>query len=346
MSRRSQLKKIRYFCEYLLILIPYYLIRLAPHFIIRMLAKTGSKFAWSCILPVRKIIIANLNTAFPEKDDEWVVKIGKTSLFNTFYNILDYIWMMGKPARMDRCLRLPEHIYNELHGCAESGTRIIFVNPHLGSWEASGIIATNIAGVKMAAIAKITRNPFLNNLLNKDNRERGGIKIIFSKGAVRETLKCLNSGTSIGTLIDQNTRLRDGGIFVKMFGIQVTASRTPATLWNYCRANDIPAKVIYGTTLRSGDLLTPEMEFLSKDYSEYPDENAIIQELTAITEKYVRLYPDQYLWLYQRFKYIPKNITPEIRARYPFYAIVPNDRFFSSRAKTKSHKKDGIAQKP
>lgn len=338
MSRGFQFKKIRYFCEYVLILIPYYLIRLAPHFIIRMSAKTGATFAWFFIPVIRKIVVANLNTAFPEKDDDWVVKIGKTSLFNTFYNILDYIWMMGKPARMDKCLRLPEHIYNELHGCAQSGVRIIFVNPHLGSWEASGIIATNIAGVKMAAIAKITRNPFLNNLLNKNNRERGGIKIIFSKGAVRETLKCLNSGTSIGTLIDQNTRLRDGGVFVKMFGIQVTASRAPATLWNYCRVNNIPAKVIYGTTLRSGNLLTPEMKFLSKDYAEYPDETAIIQELTAITEKYVRLYPEQYLWLYQRFKYIPRDVTPEQKARYPFYAIVPKAKFFSSRAKVKSHK--------
>lgn len=339
MSRGSQFKKIRYFFEYLLILMPYYLIRLSPHFVIRMLAKTGAAFAWTFIPVVRKIIVANLNAAFPEKEDEWVVKIGKTSLFNTFYNILDYIWMMGKPARMNKCLRLPEHIYDELHGCAQSGVRIIFVNPHLGSWEASGIIATNIAGVKMAAIAKITRNPFLNNLLNKDNRERGGIKIIFSKGAVRETLKYLNSGTSIGTLIDQNTRLRDGGVFVKMFGLQVTASRAPATLWNYCRANDIPVKVIYGTTLRSGDLLTPEMDFLSKDYSEYPDDTAIIQELTAITEKYVRLYPEQYLWLYQRFKYLPRDITPELRSRYPFYAIVPNSKFFSSRAKKTTPKK-------
>ena len=329
MKKRFGFKKIRYFCEYLLILLPYYLIRMMPHWIVRMLVKISAFLVWNCARPIRKIITANLQTAFPEKDVHWVMKTGKASLFNTFYNILDYIWMMGRPDRMKKCLRLPENIYNELHGCAESGVRIIFVNPHLGSWEASGIIATNLAGVKMAAIAKITRNPFLNHLLNKDNRERGGIKIIFSKGAVRETLKYLNAGISIGTLIDQNTRLRDGGVFVDMFGMKVTASRAPATLWNYCRSNGIPAKVIYGTTLRSGKTLTPKMEFLSKDYSEYPDETAIIQELTAITEKYVRSYPEQYLWLYQRFKYIPRDIAPELRSRYPFYAKEPDNKFFS-----------------
>ena len=60
----------------------------------------------------------------------------------------------------------------------------------------------------MAAIAKVTRNPYLNNLLNKKCREIQGLRVIFSKGAVKETIKALHEGLTIGTLIDQNTRIR------------------------------------------------------------------------------------------------------------------------------------------
>ena len=55
----------------------------------------------------------------------------------------------------------------------------------------------------------------------------------------------------------------------------------------------------------------------------------MIQAITDITEEYIRMAPEQYLWLYKRFQYIPPDTPPEIRKRYPDYAVVPKASFYS-----------------
>lgn len=325
---KKKLKNLRYFIEYIIIIIPYHLIRLLPRSVMRGFARLISTCSYACWPGGGKLIRANIKAAFPEKNEQEINEIARKSFFNTIYNVIDFVWMMGKTKRMKKYMHLPPDVLRQLRDCVESDTRIIFVNPHLGSWEASGMMAANHADIRIAAIAKITRNPYLNKLLNQENRERGGIKIIFSKGAMKEALRCLNQGMSMGTLIDQNTRVRNGGIFVNIFGIPVASSRAPATLWHYCRTNNIPVKIIYGTSVRENDILVAHSAFLSKEYDEYANEEEIIQELMNISERFIRKYPDQYLWLYKRFQYIPPEAPDELKARYPYYAVVPPPTFF------------------
>ena len=129
-------------------------------------------------------------------------------------NLLEFFWIGGNHRRIERCYLLPEDIVQRLKAHAAAGERIIFVNPHLGSWEASGTMAPYYAGIKMAAIAKPTKNPYLYKLINAGGRERtNGLEVIFSRGAIRASISALRSGKGLGTLIDQNTRVRDGGVF-------------------------------------------------------------------------------------------------------------------------------------
>lgn len=327
----KKLKNIRFLLEYIVVIIPYHLIRALPRRGLYLLAVTVGTVGYGIAPGIRKLIQANLKAAFPEKEDGEIRRIARKSFFNTIYNLLDFIWMMGKPKRIEKYTCLPPDVFRQLRDCVENDVRILFVNPHLGSWEGSGIIAANTASIRLAAIAKITHNPYLNDLLNKDNRERGGIRIIFSKGAIRDSLKCLNEGYSIGLLIDQNTRVRDGGTFVNMFGLPVASSRSPAMLWHYCETNRIPAKIIYGTTLRENGKLVAHSATLSKPYQEYTCDEEIIQELMDITEGFIRKYPEQYLWLYRRFQYIPPDAPEELKARYPYYARIPDPKFFRKR---------------
>ena len=55
-----------------------------------------------------------------------------------------------------------------------------------------------------------------------------------------------------------------------------------------------------------------------------------------ISEEYIRRYPEQYLWWYHRFQYIPPDCPPELRARYPFYAGVAKPGFFRRNAGKKT----------
>lgn len=332
-------RNFRFIIEYFLILLPYLLLRISPHFTLRWAAALVSRSMF--IVPsVRKLVTANVRTAFPEFTESKVRRVARESLLNLVLNMFEFAWMTGVGKRIERWTCIADEVVNKLKSHTAKGERIIFVNPHLGSWEASAVIATHTCNIKMAAIAKVTRNPYLNNLLNKKCREIQGLQIIFSKGAVKATIKALNDGLTIGTLIDQNTRIRDGGIFVNFFGLPVPCSKSPATLWRYAKANNIPVVTLFGSVVRINGRLTAYCESLSKTLEEYVDDREIIQELINISEKYIRQFPEQYLWLYKRFQHIPEDVTPEQRKRYPFYSCTASPKFYDRRAKTDIHSEE------
>jgi KDO2-lipid IV(A) lauroyltransferase len=247
------------------------------------------------------------------------------------WNILEFVWVTGFPERIRKCYCLSDETARRLKKHAEAGERCIFVNPHLGSWEASGVSAPFFADLNMIAIAKPVHNPYLNALLNSGSREQTkGLKVVFSRGAVRAALTALRNGQSIGTLVDQNTRVRDGGEFVDFFGLPVPSSTAPAMLKRYCDAHDIPVVIIFGTSVRLADgRNTALTEYLSKPFDDYADDREVLQELLQISERYIRQYPEQYLWFYKRFQHIKPDTPPEIRKRYPSYARIPTPHFFS-----------------
>lgn len=320
---------LRYRLEYVGILIPYGVVRILPRPAIRIAGRILGE-AFHLTPGVARLVRANIRCAMPELSDAEVCRIEKASLFHVAWNMLEFVWLSGRPDRIRRCYHLPEPIAEELRGCVARGERIIFVNPHLGSWEASGVMAPFYAGVDMVAIAKPVRNPYLNRLLNRGNREQvTGLEIIFSRGAIRAALKALREGRGVGTLIDQNTRVRDGGEFVNFFGLPVPSSTAPANLKSYCDAHGIPAVIIYGTSVRHPDgRIVAHSRRLSKPFQEYANAAEVLQELMQISEEYIRRYPEQYLWWYHRFQYIPPDCPPELRARYPFYAGVAKPGFF------------------
>lgn len=338
------LTKIRDFLVYLAILIPYKLLRLMPYCVVKGVAWICGS-AMNLIPSIRKLVRANIRTAFPEYSAAEVAAVARRSLHNLALNMAEFVWLNGRSDRIERCYVLPEDITERLKGHVARKERIIFVNPHLGSWEASGVMAPYYAGVDMVAIAKPVRNPYLNRLLNSGNREKvKGLEIIFSNGAIRAATRALREGRGVGTLIDQNTRVRDGGSFVEFFGLPVPSSTAPAHLMKYCLAHDIPAVIVYGTSVRHEDgRVYAHSDYLPKPFAEYRDETEVLQDLMRISESYIRRYPDQYLWFYRRFQNIEPDCPETLKKRYPYYAKVVGPHFYRKTARDVRAEEQGKA---
>ena len=328
------MKNIRYFVTYLAALWFCLLIRIAPRFLIRFYAGLVARIVY-CMPTAMKICEANIKIAFPEWEAGKIRKTARESIRLVALNFLEFIWMSGIPRRIEKVCEIPEKVFNELKEYSADEVRIIFVNPHLGSWEASGLMAPYFAKIKMVAIAKPSRNKYLNKLISGSREKADGLRIIFAKGAMRAAIKAVREGMGLGTLIDQNTRVRDGGIFVDFFGLPAPCSAAPALLMRYCRANKIKSVIIYGTSIREGNKIIANTVKLSKPFEEYADDREVIQELMHISEDFIRRYPEQYVWLYKRFRYIPQDASEELAARYPFYAERVKASFYNSRFRGK-----------
>jgi len=326
---------IRQYLAYIGILVPITITRCLPHCVIRLMARIGG-IAMYATPSLRRLVLANIATALPEIPEPERRRIARESFRHLALNMLEFLWVEGIPARVRRCYPpIPPEILDPVIEHRKRGERIIFVTPHLGSWECSGLVVPYYAGFRLAAVAKPIRNPFLNRRFTRWREASTGLHVIFSRGAIRAAIAALRAGESVGLLTDQNTKGREGGVFLDFFGLPVACTTSPALLKRYCDAHDIPATIIFGCSVREGaeEKLVAYKRILRKPFSEYADDREVIRELLGYSEELIRAYPEQYLWLYRRFQYIPEGTPEELRRRYPYYATTPRPSFYRRRRK-------------
>ena len=324
---------VRQFLAYIGVLLPIMVTRCLPHCAIRLMARIGG-VAMYATPALRRLVLANIATALPEVPEARRRWIARESFRHLALNMLEFLWLEGKPKRVRRCYpEISAEILEWIVACRERGERIIFVTPHLGSWECSGMVVPYYAGLRLAAVAKPIRNVFLNRRFTRWREASAGLHVIFSRGAIRAAISALRRGDSVGLLTDQNTKEREGGVFLDFFGLPVACTTSPALLKRYCDAHGIPTRILFGCSVREGadEKLVARSRVLEKPFSEYDDDREVIRELIRYSEEMIRAYPEQYLWLYRRFQYIPEGTSEELRRRYPYYATMPRPSFYHRR---------------
>jgi KDO2-lipid IV(A) lauroyltransferase len=265
---------------------------------------------------------ANLKAAFPEKPKAEINKLAFQSLKNIILSLLEFCWFLDRPKLMRKYIDFKDEVDQMCRRCCEDGENFILVTPHLGNWELAGLVMSEFSDVKFAVVARPARNPYLNKFINA-GRMMEGNKVIPTKGAVKGMLKALKEGYAMATLIDQNTRVRDGGVFVDFFGLPVPTSKAPAFF-----GRKFNVLIAVGGCISTPGGYETFLRWLPKKSGDYDSDEELIQDLMKITEELVRQYPEQYLWFYKRFQYIPREADEELIKCYPDYATIAEDRFY------------------
>lgn len=273
----------------------------------------------------KKIVTANLQVAFPEKTPSEIRKIAIKSLQNNVLSFIEFAWFgSDNRDRTIKYLSFSEKNDKFLKDKIAKKENFIYVTPHLGNWEIAGMMMQIFwSELPFAVIARTFPNPYVNNLLASGRTSFNNL-IIPSKGAVKGMMKAIKNGYSMATLIDQNSKIRNGGIFVNFFGLPVPTSRAPAFF-----GRKLNIELAVGGCVRQNGKYIIFMETLPKKTSEYNSDEELIQALMDLTESIIRKYPDQYTWFYRRFQYIPQEASAGLAAKYPFYARKADKKFYS-----------------
>lgn len=320
--RENPFKAARHFAEYLLVLFAYALVRPLPHFLIFKLSSFCGFFLY--LLPsVRCIAKANLRIAFPEKPEREIASIARASVYNIVLSIAELFWFNGRPEKVRKYLDFDPAIAEEWDICVKEGRGLIYLCMHFGNWELAALMVRTFINDKFAVIAREVRNPKIDALIN-DSRATGGNRVIPAKGAVKEMIKALKDGYAMATLVDQNTRVRDGGIFVNFLGLPVPVSRVPAMF-----ARKMNAGVVVSGCMRVGQRYKSYFAKLPRETCDYADDLEMTQDLMKIVEEIIRKNPEQYLWFYKRYQNIPIDADEELRKKYPYYAEMTTERFYN-----------------
>ena len=254
----------------------------------------------------KKLIAANIRTAFPEMEESEVKRMVADNLLHTVWNWLDFLRILKNPSNI-QCFLSETELPDTLP------PQIILCLPHLGNWELVAQCAPHYFS-NCAAVAEIFPYNALNTILDR-SRSINGLQIIPREGAAKGMLRAIREKTSVGILIDQNLSPRHGGLFVDFFGLPVPTSPLPAIIARRCR---LP--VFSGACVRQPDgrfkLVAKQVELPDTD-----DPQRLTQAILAANEELIRRYPEQYTWLYKRWNCKPADLPPELAPRFPYYAI-------------------------
>ena len=261
------------------------------------------KFIAARFPKLRKTARRNLEIALPElsaAEHEKIIDgtfqslgrhLGFVAHFKKFKHedVRDLIEVVGK-ERLDRA--------------AAAGRGIIFFTGHFGSWEVFNLLAPAF-GYGMNILVRRIDNPLLENFVDKMRTRFGSVTLDKTKSA-RTMFRILKKGQILGILADLNVQEKEG-TFVDFFGVPASTTTSIAKLALATNAIVMPAFAVWEKSKNKYVVyLESPVEYNSGDNS---DKNVreLTQKITKIVEKYVRRYPDQWLWIHKRWNTRPEG---------------------------------------
>jgi len=186
------------------------------------------------------------------------------------------------------------------------GRGAIILTAHFGNWELLGA-SLALSGYGISFIVRPVRSPRLDALVNR-NRESMGVGCIPRGRSVRDALRCLKRNELLGILADIDTRV--DGVFVDFFGRPAFTPRGPVSIALRTGAVLVPAFIIRQKDDTHRVVIKKALELKITGALE-EDIRVNTARFTKIIESYIREYPEQWIWIHQRWKTQPSTVRDD-----------------------------------
>ncbi|MBI5778696.1 MAG: lysophospholipid acyltransferase family protein [Planctomycetes bacterium] len=169
---------------------------------------------------------------------------------------------------------------------------------HIGNWDlvASGY---SLKGYKVNLITKHLRIEFLNRFWLASRAEKNIVQL-YREGSIKEIINALKRNEIMGFILDQHTHKSDG-ILVDFFGRPCWTTPGLAVLAQRYDAPVVPSFIIRQPDGTHKVFVEPAIPFVEKDTQEETIRYNT-QAYTNVLERYIRQYPDQWIWMHRRWK--------------------------------------------
>ena len=186
----------------------------------------------------------------------------------------------------------------------DKGRGVLIVTGHLGAWELSSFWHS-LMGHPMAMVIRRLDNPRVDRLVN-EIRCLHGNRVLHKDDFARGLLAAMKRGETMGILMDTNMTPPQG-VFVPFFGVAA------------CTASGLARVALRtGAAVLPGFLVREDREgkYVLRFGREIPlvesgdDERDVAENtarFTAAIERFIRRYPDQWLWVHRRWKTRPEG---------------------------------------
>jgi KDO2-lipid IV(A) lauroyltransferase len=253
---------------------------------------------------LRKVGYRNLELAMPELSQPERERLVKGS-FESLGRILGEVSQFHKatPAKLEHLIEFHiDHLLELYAKVRHEGRGAIVVTGHIGNWELF-VFAFAAIYEPMSYLARPIDNPLIEEMTVRI-RSRFGNRPINKTNSVMVASKILREGGILGILADVNAHPREG-VFVPLFGVPACTSSGAALLAIRTNSVIVPMCAVWDKEKQKyiaihGEIIEPVITGDRK-----LDVMTTTARFTAEIEKFVRAYPDQWLWIHKRWKTRP-----------------------------------------
>ena len=184
------------------------------------------------------------------------------------------------------------------------GKGVLFLTGHLGAWELSSFVHS-LHGNPLHIVMRGLDNPYVDRLV-QSYRTMHGNTTVDKDNFVRGLLSAMKAGETVGILMDTNMTPPQG-VFVDFFEIPACTASGLARIALRTDAAVLPGFCVWDAGLQKYKLrFDPQVELVRTGDDE-ADILANTAKFTNVIEKFVREYPDQWLWVHRRWKRRPEG---------------------------------------
>jgi KDO2-lipid IV(A) lauroyltransferase len=262
--------------------------------------------AYHLIKKRRNIALENLRHAFPEKSESELLAITKGAFRNYGITLVELLWFPNlNEARINKLVTVKN--IDLMRAGHARGKGMVMLAGHFGNWELIAFGVAHISKLPFTIIVQTQSNKRVDDVINR-HRCLLGNKVVPMGMSVRAIIKTLNEGGIIAIAPDQSGPME--GVFVNFFGRNVATHQGPAA---FALRSGAPMQM--GFIIRKSDWTYEVVleEVPSGDLVGYSEENILelTRRHTALLEKYIRLYPDHWLWMHRRWKHTWESVQQE-----------------------------------
>ena len=286
------MKHIKYFLEFIFIIILFLIFKLIGLKLSRILAS----YLFVILGPLfrsKKTIYSNISLAFPNSEENLKKNISK-KMWQSYGKILaEYIFIKNfRSFNSEKYFSITGQ--KILDKVKNSNEPVIFVSGHFDNFE---LMAMHIekSGINLAAIYRPLNNYFLNPTM-ENIRKKFICEKQIKKGVsgTKEILKHFKSGTSIALMIDQRV---SQGIKSKFFNKDALTTTIPAQFVKKFNCKIVPIFI------ERNDVENFNLEIMNPlTFDNQETIESITLKLNKILEKMIVRNPYQWIWSHNRWK--------------------------------------------
>jgi len=247
----------------------------------------------------RLIAYANLKAAFAnEKSPKELRAITRRvyqNMVQTFMEVLNLTKVNRK--YVDKYVDIVN--MERIENAAKSGRGTVLLTAHFGDWELSSLVSAAV-GFPITVLVREQKMKRLNEVLNR-LRESNGCKVISKGMDVKNLIRTLRDKEIVGILADQDAG--KSGMLVNFFGRPTSSHYGSLEIAKRTDSIILPTFIMRTHGPYHKLFLEEYIDFRNMQSEDSVRDN--LQKYMSLLEKYVRQYPDQWLWLHKRWKSTP-----------------------------------------